>query len=246
MAMPISIPRRECMSSTALFLCVLFAAVPFGGTLCAETRGVESFPDWESFVKASDRTDDPVIIDLLTGYDLQTALTVLAALGRRDDPYVGDVLEALASGRGTKSGAPREYLLRILIEGLLGGIRPSAADSSRIEANRESLDSLVKGLNLMTDPQLQGDLVRVMDLLGGGYAPVVAEALSVSIQSMREAGGNLSPMRTELLLTLLSYVSRHPSPDYLGMCVDVAELSRDERAVQSARSVSRSIAAATH
>jgi hypothetical protein len=243
--MPISIPRRVEMSSTGRFLCVLLAvgllARAWGSG--AEGAGKEAW-GWESFVKASSRSDDPVIIELVSKYDLQTALSVLKAVGERDDPYAGDILDAVAAGRGTRPDGQREYLLRILVESLFDAGLSPATLSSRAEANRGSLDTLVRGLNGLEDPQLQSDLVRVMEPLGAGaYASVVADALAESINGMQANAGNLSPMRTELLLSLLSYVSRHPSPDFLELSVSVARLSRDERAVEISRSISRAIAA---
>ncbi len=221
------------MSSTAAFLCVFLAV-----GLHTEAEG------WESFVKASGRADNPEIISLVQEYDLQTALIVLQAVGEREDPYAADILDAVAAGHVTKLIYQREYLLRILLESLFDSALPVRTLSSRVEANRESLDSLVRGLNGLTDPQLKSVLVKVLELLGGsGYAPVVAGALSDSIQRMEDYGGNLSPMHVELLLSLLSYVSRHPSSDFLGICTVVARLSRDVRVVERARSISSTIAA---
>jgi hypothetical protein len=220
------------MSSTAAFLCIFLSV-----GLRTEADG------WESFVKASDRADNPVIISLIQEYDLNTVLIVLQAVGEREDPYAADILDAVASGHVTKLTYQREYLLRILLESLFNSALPAGTISLRVEANRESLDSLVRAFNGLTDPQLKSVLVKTIELLGGsGYVPVVAGALSDSIQEMENNGGNLSPMRVELLLSLLSYVSRHPSSDFLGICTLVARLSRDARVVERARSISATIA----
>ncbi len=236
------------MSSTAAFLCVFLAVGLRTEANDLEAEGPEAMglqaEGWESFVKASDRADNPVIISLVQEYDLQTALIVLQAVGKREDPYAADILDALAAGHVTKLIYQKEYLLRVLLESIFDSALPIPTLSSRAEANRESLDSLVRGLNGLTDPQLKSVLVKVIELLDGSeYTPAVAGAFSDSIQQMKDNGGNLSPMRVELLLSLLSYVSRHPSSDFLGMCTMVARLSRDARVVEKARSISATIAA---
>ena len=71
--------------------------------------------DWASFAANSSRADDPLLIDILQGSDLQGSIEICSALGARPDPYVGDVIEAVLLERTVPARAGAELLLRILL-----------------------------------------------------------------------------------------------------------------------------------
>jgi hypothetical protein len=197
---------------------------------------------WEGFVRTSDRSEDSAIIELLSTSDFATQRVIITALGEREDPYLGDVLEALAGGTNIKPDFRREYLLRLLIGTILDPSLPPQTRKWRTEVNRESLEMVARRVNDFEDPQLKAEIIRLLpDFDGSDLSPVLSETCAALAHRLEKQQGELSPMDTDLLLALLGYLETHPEPDLLEQCLTVARLSRDRQAVDAARAGANAI-----
>jgi hypothetical protein len=219
------------MSSRAVFsaLLMLIAAVAIAA-------------DWGTLAAGSDRTLDTTLVSALNTEDFGTAIMICEGIGRRGEPYAGDVIASLAAGNPGRTDSQRELLLRILLEKLFDPARDEPAIQARIAANSEELDSLVGRIAQWKDPQLVGVLVRVLPSLPGKTAlPALAEAGSRAIDELRQGMGLVSPQEGALL-DFLSSVERISSEDFLEQCTAIARLSRDKVIVDRARAIARAIA----
>jgi hypothetical protein len=229
------------MSSTAM--CRAPAIIVF--TLFIAMRGWAFDEGLSGFVKASDRSADPLILSLMSGADLPARLDIAAALGTRSDPYAGDILESLSAGFDKSRRFENELVLRTLLSSLFPPSIPAETRGARLDANRAALDAMVRRLMDFSDPQLAALLVKTAASLGDAeYRPILAERARVLIDVLEDNGGMLRPEDGGLLLSLLDFFRAHPSEDFLPLCLDVARLSREKAFVESARTAAAQCAVA--
>ena len=223
--------RARCAPVFALILCL---AVPVWS---ADNALI-------GFVKASDRSSNPLILSMMFATDLSERLEIASALGERREPYVGDIVSSLSSGFEVSFQFQSELILRFLLSSLLSPSLPAETIRSRLEANRDAFDELVRRLMDFSDPQLEALLVGVAGSLGDvPYRPVLAAKARALLDEIEENQGFLRPQERGLLMTLLEYFASYPSADFLRLCVDAARLSRDKTVVDKARAAASSCAA---
>jgi hypothetical protein len=199
--------------------------------------------DWGTLAAGSDRTLDTALVSALNTEDFGTAIMICEGIGRRGEPYAGNVIASLAAGNPGRTDSQRELLLRILLEKLFDPARGEPAIQARIAANSEELDSLVGRIAQWKDPQLVGVLVRVLPSLPGKTAlPALAEVGLRAVNELRQGMGLVSPQEGALLLDFLSSVERISSDDFLEQCTAIARLSRDKVIVDRARAIVGAIA----
>lgn len=210
-------------------------------------RAWAAVPGWEGFVEGSDRSANPAIIQLVSTSDFAEKKALLSAIGRRAEPYAGDIIESLASGYLGREEFKGELLLRILLDSLFSTALPPSTRADRIQANREALGGIVLRLTHFSDPQLAGVIVQIIPDLGQKqYFPILSEQAAILIARMEKQKGELSPMDTDLLLALLDCFIANPSADFLEICLTAARISRNEATVSRSRSAAAAIAAALH
>ena len=89
LVMPISITGSLGMSSRTILLAFL------GACAAAACAAAAYAADWSTFVAASNRADDGLILDILKDADFQTSSEICLAIGTRSDPYAADILSWL-------------------------------------------------------------------------------------------------------------------------------------------------------
>jgi hypothetical protein len=234
-AVPISIPgtvRMSRLRDLRPSCCLLLLA------LVASRAGAF----WHEFALASDRTDDPLILEILVNATLDERLDLMEGLGERADPFIGayidDSLVRLAS-----RPAEAEHLLRVLLETAFP--RDAVPDrlAARVEPNRTALLAAVARLPTFADPQLCAVIVRLIPLLPGGRAELLAIVGRLS-DRLAHGDGYLDPREDGLLLDALSAMGDIGSPDFLEASLAVARLSREKTVVDRARAVARMLALA--
>ncbi len=199
-----------------------------------------------AFVAGSGSTANPVILSMMRSADLGDRLVIAQALGERADPYVGDILEAFASGPGGPGRYQDELVLRVLLSSLLSLELSADARRARIEANRQALDRMVNAMDSFQDPQLQSLLVDAADSLGDTmFHPILAARARVLLDAMTRLQGRLSPQEGAFLLRLLRFFGDHPTMDFLPLCTAAARLSREKTLVDAARNAAVLCAAAS-
>ncbi len=197
--------------------------------------------DWRTFVAESDRSSNPMIIELLAGSDIAGQLEIVSALGKREDPYVGDIIQEICGGFDSRTDFVREYVLRKLIGSLLDSSLPRDVLTDRAAANRDALEGLIQGMDAMRDPLLRAELIRIVELLPAELTPCVSRQFAAVLHELRAGGGETGPGDRALLLTLLSYAARHPRIELLQPCVETANTSRDALVVGNARAAAKII-----
>jgi len=197
--------------------------------------------DWHRFVAESDRTANPMIIELLAGSDIADQLDIVSALGKREDPYVEDVIQWICMGFNSRKDFQREYVLRTLLGSLLESSLPHDLLTDRASVNFDELEKLIRGMSEMRDPLLRNELLRIMELLPVELIPCVSQQFAAVLLKIKAGGGETGPGDRALLLTLLSYAARHPRGEFLQPCLETARSSREKLVVENARTAAKII-----
>jgi hypothetical protein len=222
--------RHVPVSAAGLFivLLTLFAAASPAAAL------------WREFALASDRSYDSVILETLESATLDERLEILTAVGERTDPFIGAYLDDFLL-RHTSRPAESEHLLRMLLESAFPRSIALEQLTGRVAPNQEALLAASSRLATFTDQQLCGAIVRLIPLLPGGHADLLA-AVDRLVDRLTRGDGFLDPRDDALLLDALEAMGRVGSPDFLEPALAVARLSRESAVVKSARAVARALA----
>jgi hypothetical protein len=168
--------------------------------------------------------------------DLDGQEEICRALGRRQDPYVGDVLSALASDAARKGGFRAEYLLRVLLASILD------EPQNRVEANEEALGALAQQMPAYEDAQIEGSLIQVLPMLKiENRAQLLMAAGSRIVARLRRSEGLLDPPHHAVALEFLGAVLRMPNSALADPCVDIIRNSRAKDLVERARAAIRAL-----
>jgi hypothetical protein len=219
------------MSSRAVFSSVLILVA-----LAA------SASDWGTLAAESDRTLDPMLLAAMQDEDFDTKVLICEGVGRRGDPFAGDIIASLMAGNVGKKSDPVELLLRTLLKGLFDPSRGEDGIGERIAANRDELDSMAGRMAEWRDPQLVGALVRILPSLSTPKAlPALAQAGLRVVKVLEKGNGVIPSQEDALILDFLSSVERTRRVEFLEQCTAIARLSREKLIVDRARAVARVI-----
>ena len=200
--------------------------------------------DWGAFALQSDHRDDPVILEAMDTQNFDTKILLCQGVGRRADPFAGDIIDSLLSRH---TGAERfrvELLVRVLMQGLFNPARGETAIRDRVAANRVVLVEMTGRIDRWKDAQLTAELVRVLPLMEAREAlPPLMEVASRLVAELREDGGAIASQDIGLALDFLSAVEKMPDRDFLEPCIAISQLSREKVLVDRARRVVKVILA---
>jgi hypothetical protein len=209
------------------FLALLAAAHPAGAL-------------WREFVLTSDRTSDSIILEALVDATLDERLEILAALGGRPDPFIGAYIDDFLI-RCAARPAESEHLLRVLLESAFPPTTPLEELAARVAPNQDTLLAAAARIDTFDDPQLCAAIVRLIPLLPGGRADLLA-LVDRLVDRLEGGDGLLDPRVDGLLLDALDAMERTGSPDFLEPALAVARLSHEKAVVDRAREAARSLA----
>jgi len=195
---------------------------------------------WREFVLASDRADDPVILEALIDATLDERLEIFEALGVRADPFLGAYLDDFLL-RPSARPAEAEHLLRVLLESAFPPTTSLEGLAERVAPNREALLAAAVRLDTFTDPQLCAAIVRLIPLLPDGRQHLLG-VVDRLVDRLEGAAGVIDPRDSGLLLDALEAMRRIGSPDFLESALAVARLSRERMVVERARETARELA----
>jgi hypothetical protein len=222
------------MSSRAI-LCIalLTIAVP------AEAQ------DWSDFARASDRSQDGFLLQIMNEGDLATAAGICASVGQRADPYAGDIIASIAASHIGREITSSELLLRTLLKGLLDPERAMPPLADRISVNREGLLILYDSISTFRDPQLVSTLVELLPSLPDISPKVrLAAAGRRVLDSLAMGNGMLNAPETALAMSVLAVARQLGGADFLDFCAAIVHLSRDPDLLRAARSGAAALASA--
>jgi hypothetical protein len=195
---------------------------------------------WREVALASDRSDDPVILDVLEGATLDERLEILEAVGERADPFIGAYLDDFLL-RHTSRPAESEHLMRVLLDAAFPRSTDLSLLDGRVGPNQAALLAASARLPTFTDPQLCAAIVRLIPLLPGGRGDLLG-AVDRLAGRLARGDGFLDPREDALLLDVLEAMGRVGSPDFLEPALAIARLSREKVVVERARTVARALA----
>jgi len=192
--------------------------------------------EWGTFVARSDSSDDALILLALEDADLGTRIDICSSVGRRKDPFAGDIIDAIRSGSGGIDPGLAELLLRTLLDSLFDPSLEEDALRAKAAANAEALSSAIGALASVRDPQLRGALLRILPLRENenGLSVLAAQGADL-VRLLRKGAGWLAPGETALLRDFLWAAGVMPSMDLLPLCTQISRLSREGAIVEEAR-----------
>lgn len=185
------------------------------------------------FAAGTARSANPAILTILLGHDTTDAVAAAEALGKRTDPYVGDILSALFARVTGPSSYRATLLLRMVIEYdfLLPAPRPA-----RVAANAAALADLLGQLQSIPDAETKGALLTVSRYLPAGASekPLLDES-SFLIRYLRSTRGRFAPDRLDEALAFIGACRAHSNPVLRSQVVTLVELANDASFVRAAQ-----------
>jgi hypothetical protein len=197
--------------------------------------------DYASWIRTSDRGDNPLIVEMIQEADLSTAMEIVTAIGMREDARIQEIILAVGERTDSRPFWERELILSALLASVFPDSLGNSELEARLQANRDGLDFLVAGLPGFT-LCLQRHVIR---LLGTLHPPeylgaLMAEGRRLSDLLTRQRG-DLNGEQAGLTLTYLETVDRIADPDFAEIVLLILERSRHPEVAETARSVSRSL-----
>ena len=194
--------------------------------------------DWSTFALQSDHSEDPVILEAMDTQDFDAKLLLCQGVGRRADPFAGDIIDSLLARHTGAERFRAELLVRVLMQGLFDPARGEKAIRDRVAANRVALVEMTGHIDRWKDPQLTAELVRVLPLMDAREAlSPLMEVASRLVDELRESRGAIASPDIALALDFLSAVEKMPGRDFLQPCIAISRLSREKVLVDRARRV---------
>ncbi len=217
-------------SRAALCIALLAIAVPTGAQ------------DWGDFARASDRSQDELLSQVMNESDLATAAAICAGVGLRVDPYAGDIIESLIASRVGRAITRSELLLRTLLKGLFDPGRADSPLAERVAVNRQALRALYDAFPSLQDPQLVETLVNLLPALPDNSPGVHLMAAARRILTKLDAGnGMLDAQETALAMDVIAVARQLGGADFLDFCAAIVHLSRDGDLVSAARATAAAL-----
>jgi len=200
--------------------------------------------DWGTFALKSDHSEDPVILEAMDTQDFDTKILLCQGVGRRADPFAGDIIASLLARHTGAESYRVELLVRVLMQGLFDPARGEAAIRARVDANRVVLAEMTGRIDRWKDAQLTAALILVLPLMEAREAlSPLMEVASCLVAELREDRGVIASQDIARAMDFLSAVEKMPGRDFLEPCIAISRLSREKALVDRARGVVKVILA---
>ena len=219
--------------------------------ICALALGLIFLPpadvaaqDYASWIRYSDRADNPLIVEMIREADLNTALEIAQAVGLREDVCIRDIILEVGETVNLRPQWERELVLRMLLASVFSpGLDDEALEAALLE-NREGIDFLVAGLPDFT-LSLKREVIRLLGFLHPPeYAgPLMAEGRRLA-DLLTLQRGDLNGEQAGLTLMYLQTVQRVGNPEFSDVVLMILERSRHLEVAGAARAVARDLLSA--
>jgi hypothetical protein len=216
--------------------------VSLAGTLLLVLAVSAFCQDYAAFVAGGDRTDNPLVLEMLRSADLSTAITIAGALGRREDRYVADILVRLLADAVGQRDLTRELLLRVVLASAFAPDLPDLRE--RLDVNRPGLEYLSTQAAGVS-PALQREILRVLALSPEAADPAVLMEWGMSLaERLGRQGGRLEAEQAALLRAYLEAVGALGDPDFAPVALLILERTREASVARAARKTARQLLSA--
>ncbi|MBN1696089.1 MAG: hypothetical protein JW881_01135 [Spirochaetales bacterium] len=199
--------------------------------------------DYTDIIGSTDRENNPFIIRVLGSVGLNERIEIVRALGKRDDPYIADILSSLISRCSGKRKEEVEYLIRVLVHNMFDPGLPEEILLSRLLANRDVLVSMLYRIHIFDDPMLRSHLLRIIPYFHDASlnALLMSEGQRLLSICRAENGmpGTLIDYEIEVFLDIAAIVG---TDDFLDICLSFRYCSRSKRVSKKANETSKVIA----
>jgi hypothetical protein len=195
--------------------------------------------DW---VTASDRRLDPDIIAILDTADFEQSLEIMRALGKRDEPFAGDIMLHLYAAAHGPARYKYAALLETLLSSLFAPSVPEAVFGRRYSANRSALQPLITDIPHIKSPGLKRELISIITRAGDDrYRTILAAETEKLAGVLRVKNGNLDIETARELLTLLHGIEKLRITECVDQCNAVARYANNRDLVKLARKVAAAL-----
>jgi hypothetical protein len=190
--------------------------------------------DLAAWVEESDRNSNSVIGNIILSEDGETSLRIIRALGRREDPYMEDIIERIFYQHS--QDVDEEYYLEVLL-GVILKENTNAQELSRwTEANSKAYHILLSNLHSFSNPYLKAHIISILPygMTKFGKSSLMSEARTI-LDEMQKRDGYLPPGRIKEVLAFFNTVEMLNDTVFLEVCVSFVELSRQRILVTRGR-----------
>lgn len=189
-------------------------------------------------VKQSDSSMNKDIIEFIFSEDYETALSIMRALGQREDSYVEDIISTVFSTYPGDEFYKNENLLEELLSSLFAAQHNRALLSARFNQNKAALHELIINIPHIYSPALKRHLIRLIPLAGHEkYRTVLAQEAESIIILLKANAGYAEKAVDQELITLLKVVAELELTDLAEICITISYVSGNRDIVQLSRQV---------
>lgn len=195
----------------------------------------------EGWISATDRADNPLLIEYLMSGDFSESLQTIQEIGKRTDPYISDILAALQARFSSAQGYRQQQLLRSLLRAAFPPELAREELKQRLAANQEGLELLACELDGFELP-LRRESVRVLRSFGSAEfdRQILAQA-GWCVCLLQEQQGRTDAEQGALILEILEYAGSRRNTVFLDPVLRILEATRDrtvaEKSLQTARAL---------
>jgi hypothetical protein len=211
--------------------------------LCILLLSQQSFSeDYASLVTGTDRRANPDLLALMTGHGLEPALAIAAALGRREDHYVADIIEYFLRHYHSVKLYESECIILTIVASLFPSDLPDIDFRERFTLNGAILHGLVADLETFESPDLRAACLRLAGRRNDpSYYPLLARTGEKMIRRLRSTGGRLTNVEYEEIFVFLEAVERISLKELKTPVAGIARYAADRRVVERARELLRAL-----
>jgi hypothetical protein len=195
-------------------------------------------------VLQSDRHMNKEIIDLIFSEDYETVLSIMRALGRRKDSYVGDIIQAVLSTYTGSESYKYENMLEELLSYLFDPADNRGSLRERFDQNKTALTQLITQLPHIHSPCLKQQIIRLIPRAGTDvYHALLAREAEYIASLLENNNGYVDKATDQELITLLEVVSTLNITECAEICLTISSVSGNRDVVHLARKVAKSLLA---
>jgi hypothetical protein len=217
--------------STLIFIVVLLLATPGFAV------------DYGAWVRTTDRSFNPQIIQLLDEESFAQGLEIAAALGERTDRYFSDILAHVLALHRRGRQYETERLLVTLLASVFRRDRDPAEQGAWLAANRERLLVMIDECEYFESPELRSYCLRLAVLSGEKrYFALPQREAARLVSKLIKTRGLLDRTETEEILVMCEAIEAWHRSEYRSLLDDLARYSNDPIVVKRVRGLAARLA----
>ncbi len=191
------------------------------------------------WIKESDRRSNDIILEFIILEDLETGINAIKALKSREDTYVADIISSLIISHSHTRYYVEEYMLRLLLTQVFSSKLEISDLAERVNVNQDGFELLIKNLLQFENPQLKGEILRLLPLTEEIYHTQAAAAGRELTNILKNQDGRITSDQLYFFLFFLEAVKVIGNPDLAEPCLSIYELTKDSRIADLAKRVTK-------